>query len=571
MPKTGHHPSIDTQEYLEQNLISLFEKTFKRDFSAPAFSDFATEVSFTYGQTAYHIAVLDQLYHTLDIKEGAKVALYAKDSARWCVAFIATLATGRVVVPILSDFNIEDASKLIAHSESNILFVGDKNAYDTLPHNDLPNLKCVISLADFSILWIADGFEDAAQKYAQAIADKDAMKAYTPEEIHFNCRDNSELMLINYTSGTTGYSKGVMLSGHNLAGNALYAHRLDLMYRGDQILCFLPLAHAYSCAFNLLTPMTLGAHVVILGKVPSPQILAKAFQTVRPNLIITVPLVLEKIYNLAILPKLQKPAFKFALAIPGIRDIIYSNVLRSMKKFMGNNFREVIAGGAAMREDVALFFKKVKFPLTVGYGMTECGPLISYESHKHWIPGSSGKCLQNMQLKIVDVKGDDGVSVHEVWVKGQNVCAGYYKNEQATRDLFCEEGWMRTGDLGNTDKDGNLFLQGRLKTMLLTSSGQNIYPEEIESRIVSHPLVSEAIVILNDKKNLEALIYIDPMIVKNQGLSMQEAEEKVSAYRKELNKKVANYEKIAWFTFREEPFEKTPKHSIKRFLYSHSQ
>lgn len=558
--------AVDRETYLQQNLIGCFEETFRSAFTLPALSDFGTTRSYTYGEVAYRIKVIGHLFSRLGMEEGAKVAIYAKDTAHWCIAFMGTIANGAVVVPILSDFNFGDARSLINHSDAKVLFCTDSTELENLDPASLEHICCVIALNDFSVLYLQDENAQLREKFEAAMHDSAACAAFGPEEVLFNKRSNEELILINYTSGTTGFSKGVMLTGQNLAGNVLYAHRLDLMFRGDDILCFLPLAHAYSCAFNLLTPMTRGVHVVLLGKIPSPQILFKAFASVRPQLIITVPLIIEKIYSLAILPKLNKPAMRFAMAIPGVRQIIISNIRRRFVRAMGGRCREVIVGGAAMREEVAKFSKKAKFPLTVGYGMTECGPLIAYENHKKWMPGSCGKSLDNMEIAVVKETRADGSECREVWVRGMNVCKGYYKNPEANAQLFADNGWMRTGDLGHLDWKGNLFLQGRLKTMILTGSGQNIYPEEIESKIAAHPLVSESLVMLKKGKMI-ALVVIDDEAAKRERLSMEEARKRVADFRETLNRRVGAYERIARFIFRDEPFEKTPKRSIKRFLY----
>lgn len=560
----GHNPK--SSSYLEQNFLAVIEGVFKNCFNKPAFSDFDTTRSYTYGQTAYKISVLGALFSSLGLQKGDRIALYAKDSAHWCVAFTSIMANGMTLVPILSDFNRKDACKLVEHSEAKILFI-DEEPDEELNHEVLSNIVCIIRTTDFKVLYISPEKEDAKQRFEQHFADAAREKAFQAKDIRFESRDNSELFIINYTSGTTGFSKGVMLSGQNLAGNALYAHRLNLMKEGDDVLCFLPLAHAYSCAFNLLTPLTLGAHITLLGKMPTASILVKALKAVRPQLVVTVPLILEKIYTLAIQPKLEQPAMKAMLKIPFIRQVIYSNINRHLRKVFGGRCYEVIAGGAAMREDVAKFLHKIKFPLTVGYGMTECGPLISYENHTRWIPGSCGKILDNMELQLRSEESDEGQQVYEIWVRGMNVCLGYYKNEAATATLFDKEGWMHTGDLGKLDKKGNLYIMGRLKNMLLSASGQNIYPEEIESRICENPLVAECVVIL-DKNVLKALIVLDEDVMQRDKITRAEAEEKVRAYRDTLNHKVASYERVAAFVFRDEPFEKTPKRSIKRFLYT---
>ncbi len=433
------------------------------------------------------------------------------DSTRWCILFLATITYGGVIVPILQDFNLQDAERIIDHSDARVLAL-DKRLREEIDLKKCPQVEMVLSLETLTPITV---FQPDVEAQLETLPRREEI-SLRAEDIRFAERDNEEVMVINYTSGTTGNSKGVIITGQNLAGNALYAHRLDLMFRGDKLLCFLPLAHTYSCAFNFLTPMTIGAHVTILGKIPSPRIILSAFAKVKPNLVITVPLILEKIYKQAIVPKLAKPSMKLLTRIPGLRTIVYNSINKRLQNVLGGEFREVIVGGAALSNEVGHFLKKIGFPLTVGYGMTECAPLICYENNKRWIPESCGKVLQNMQIRIARDSETSNDVPGEIQVKGMNVCKGYYKNPEANALLFTDDGWMHTGDLATIDAEGNVFIKGRSKTMILGSNGQNIYPEEIESKLNTFHLVAESLVLQRGKR-LIALIYPDEEAIKKGG------------------------------------------------------
>lgn len=556
---------------LYRNLIKEIELSFKESFGLPAFTDYDTNETFTYGQAAQEIARLHALFRQADIKAGDKVALMGADCARWCIVFIATITYGAVIVPILQDFNPQDAERIIDHGDARILFL-DKKLQEKISMDNCPQVEILMEIESLDIVSVASIRVAEEVALRNSIANRNAWKLaseggnFSPDNICFAQRENSEIMYINYTSGTTGVSKGVLLTGQNIAGNALYAHKLDLMYRGHRELCFLPLAHAYSCAFNLITPVTLGAHVTILGKVPSPRVIMAAFNKVRPQLIITVPLILEKIYKQAIAPKLEEPLIKVLTHLPLLRRIVYRSIRKKLVTALGGEFCEVIVGGAALSDKVGKFLKKIDFPITVGYGMTECGPLISYENHKKWVAGSCGKPLSVMQVRIAHADGADPHQPGEIQVRGMNVCQGYYKNPEANAQLFTEDGWMHTGDLGTMDRHNNLFIRGRSKTMILSSNGQNIYPEEIETKINNFSLIAESLVVRRAER-LVALIVPDQEAAQRDGLSEEEMWQRIEGFRSHLNDQVASYEKITRFIHQEEPFVKTPKRSIKRFLY----
>lgn len=550
---------------IKENFIKLYETSFRENWDLPSVSDYGTDQVFFFCDVAEEVARLHIVLEQCGVKKGDKVALVGKDCARWCIAYMATITYGAVIVPILQDFNPNDIHHIINHSESVVLFVSDR-IWDTLEEEKIPDVQVAFSLTDFHCILRREGMPSRLRR-----EDVDVLMArkypagFTKEDIRYPEVGNEQPIEINYTSGTTGFSKGVVLTGNNLAGNVTYAQTLDLMFRGDDELCFLPLAHAYSCAFNLLTPMAVGAHVHILGKLPSPKVLLKAFQDVRPNLIITVPLILEKIYKNVILPQLSKRSMKMALSIPLLANRIYSQINKRLTDTLGGQFCEVIVGGAAMSQEVTDFLCKIKFPVTVGYGMTECGPLISYSNHRVFEPTSCGHILKD----IMDVRIDSPDPYHEVGeiqVRGENVMLGYFKNDEATANTFTEDGWLRTGDMGTIDAEKRIFIRGRSKTMILSSNGQNIYPEELESKLNNMPFVMESLVLEQDGK-IVALVYPDYDSVDTTVVQHSDLPAIMEQNRIEVNKLLAPYERISRIELFPTEFEKTPKKSIKRFLY----
>ena len=549
---------------IQENFIRLYEKSFRENWELPAVSDYGTPTRYTFGQVAEEVARLHLLMAACGIREGEKVALVGKDSARWCIAYMAVITYGAVLVPILQDFNANDIQHILNHSDSELLFVSDRS-WEGIDEERLPRLRAAFSLSDFGCLYERDGVGARAASERLDEKMKEAYpKGFTRDDIRYARRGNEEVAVLNYTSGTTGFSKGVMLTGNNLAGNVTYAMTLDLMYRGDEELCFLPLAHAYSCAFNLLTPMAVGAHINILGKMPTPKILLKAFADIRPNLIITVPLILEKIYKKMILPEISRPAVRMALRVPGIRGLIYKKIRDKLTAALGGRFCEVIVGGAAMNEEVTEFLHRIGFRFTIGYGMTECAPLISYDNWRAYVPGSCGQILKGIMEVRID-SPDPLREVGEIQVRGENVMQGYYKNPEATASVFTPDGWLRTGDLGTIDTAKRIYIRGRSKSMILSSNGQNIYPEEIESKLNNLPYVSESVVV-ERKGRLVALVYPDYDALTG-GLTENDLPALMETNRKEVNKQLAYYEQLAEISLHPMEFEKTPKRSIKRFLY----
>lgn len=551
---------------IKENFIKIYEESFKENWALPALTDYGKSKTFTFGDVATEIARIHLLFHECQVRRGDKIALIGKDSSRWCIAYMAVVTYGAIIVPILQDFNPNDVHHIINHSESVFLFVSDR-IWDSLEEDKIEEVRGVFSLSDYRCLHQRDG--ENIQKLMKSLDEKMTEKypdGFTKEDIKYAELDNDKVVEINYTSGTTGFSKGVMLTGNNLAGNVTYARTLDLLFRGDRELCFLPLAHAYSCAFNLLVPMAFGVHVYLLGKVPSPKILLKAFEEVKPNLILMVPLILEKIYKKMILPQLNKRTLKLALNIPLLDSRIYAQIRKHLVDALGGRFREVIVGGAAMNQEVTDFLYKIKFPFTIGYGMTECGPLISYDHNNEYVPGSCGQILKGIMKVRIDSE-DPYNKVGEIQVSGENVMKGYYKNDEATQNVFTEDGWLRTGDLGTIDHDNRIFIRGRSKTMILGASGQNIYPEEIESKLNNLPFVMESLVVEKNGK-LIGMVYPDYDTVDSTGISHTDLPVIMEQNRIELNKLLAPYETISEIQLYPTEFEKTPKKSIKRYLYS---
>ena len=550
---------------IQENFIKLYEHSFRENWDLPCYTNYGENESYTYGEVAQEIARLHLIFKYCQLRRGDKIAVIGKNNARWCIAYMATITYGGIVVPILQDFNPNDVHHIVNHSESTFLFTSDA-IWEHLEEERLTGLRGVFSLSDFRCLYQRDG--ETIQRFLKHLGDE--MEATYPngfrkEDIVYTDLSNDKVMLLNYTSGTTGFSKGVMLTGNNLAGNVTFGIRTELLKKGDKVLSFLPLAHAYGCAFDFLTATAVGTHVTLLGKVPSPKILMKAFEEVKPNLIITVPLVIEKIYKNVIQPIINKKTMKWALSIPLLDGQIYGQIRKKLIDALGGRFKEVIIGGAAMNPEVEEFFHRIKFPFTIGYGMTECGPIISYEDWKNFRPGSCGKAAPRMEIRIDSP--DPHYVVGEILVRGDNVMLGYYKNPESTAQAIDKDGWLHTGDLGIIDTEGNLFIKGRSKNMLLGPSGQNIYPEEIEEQLNNLPYVNECLVIQQRDNKLAALVYPDFESAYAQGLSDKDIETKMEENRTMLNAALPSYSQVSEIRIYPEEFEKTPKKSIKRFLY----
>lgn len=550
---------------LKENIIKIFENSFKVNWDLPALSDYNTKRTLTYGDFAREVASLHLLFRESGLKEGDKIALIGKNTPQWVVTFIATITYGAVIVPILQEFNPHDAQHIINHSEAKLLVVSN-SIWESLDFDGLKHVRAVISLDNMSLI-VQHENETIAEILSKLpqLFEKEYPHGFSAEDVIYPEVPADRLMEINYTSGTTGFSKGVMLTGNNLCGNLVYGINSQLHRRGTKCVSFLPLAHAYGCAFDMLTPLAAGSHITLLGRIPSPKILVKAMGEIKPDLVITVPLVLEKIYSKMIVPMISKGMLRWALAVPYLDKRIYDQIRRRLIEAFGGNFEEVIVGGAPFNEEVQEFLYKIKFPFTVGYGMTECAPLVSHTPWREFVLYSSGRVLPGiMECKIIS---DDPENVPgEICVRGENVMKGYFHNYEATDKVLHEDGWLHTGDMGTLSADGTIFIKGRLKTMLLSANGQNIYPEEIEAKLNNMLYVNESLVVQRDKR-LVALVYPDFDAMDQLGITQDQLPALMEKVKDELNTLVAPYERISAIEIIANEFEKTPKRSIKRFLY----
>ena len=549
------------------NLLKIYQNSFRDNWNLPALSQYGRGDVLTYGDFAKKIAQTHILFRECGVKKGDKVAVMGKNTVSWIVSYMATLTYGAVVVPVLAEFNPIDATHIINHSGSKLLFVAE-SIWEHMDMESMPQLLAAISLDEKVVLAEHSSNKQRAEK---ALKDIDGHfrrrypNGFRPADIIYPDIDKSALAEINYTSGTTGFSKGVMLTLDNLGGNVQYGVDSHLHFPGSRCLAFLPLAHAYGAAFDMLTPLAAGGHVAALDKLPSPSLLVKALDQVRPNLVICVPLILEKIYKKHLMPLLERKTVKYLIGTPFVDRIVYSRIRRKLIKTFGGEFSQVIVGGAPLNAEVEQFLHRIKFTFPVGYGMTECAPLISYTFWKNFIPGSSGQTLPGyMESKILSADPENIPG--EICVRGQNVMKGYYRNEEATKQVLEPDGWLHTGDMGTRSQDGTLFIKGRYKTMILCANGQNIYPEEIEAKLNNMPYVTESLVVERGK-HLVALVYPDYEEMDRDNITTEQLPEVMETVRLALNKRVAPYEKIDRISLRASEFEKTPKRSIKRFLY----
>ena len=542
------------RHYLDRLQESMIAK-----WNTEALSDYNGE-TFTFANFATEIARLHTIYRILDVKAGDKAALAAKNSSRWAMAFLATTTYRAVAVPILCDFTPEAITNLTAHSDSVVLFTEPKT-WEEMEVEKLPELRIVINLEDYSILYLQDR---AKQSEIEEALSK--IPAVYPEEMKHEVVKYGELSLddlaiINYTSGTTSQPKGVMLTSRNISTNIDFALNNIAVNEGDKIISMLPLAHMYGMAFEFIYPICGGGHVYFLGKTPTPTLLMQALAEVKPYLLITVPLVIEKIFKGKIMPILQKPAMRVLTHTPGIDRLIYGKVRKQLLTTFGGNLQSIILGGAALNPSIEKVMRKVKLPYTVGYGMTECAPLLSYAPWQSFKAGSCGRAVDGLELRIDSE--NPSKKVGEIQAKGSNVMVGYYKNEEATRAAFTEDGFLRTGDLGIIDKQGNVFIKGRSKCMILTANGQNIYPEEVEAILNNLPHVAESLVVERNK-HLVALV---ALIAEDLALDEATITEALEQTRLEANALLPAYSQITKIDIVREGFVHTPKHSIKRFLY----
>jgi len=546
---------------IKERFISYVEESIKKNWDIEALSNYH-EKEFTYKEIAaimvkHHIA-----FREYGVQEGDKIVLLGRNSANWCAMYLAVVTYGAVVVPVLPDFKPEDLHNIINHSDAKLLYIDDK-IWELLNPEKIKEIQFVKSLDTFNMIMSRS---DKLTAIHNALEDSFA-KAYPtfgPADIKFSDIDNEKLAVLSYTSGTTGFSKGVMIPHRSLAANIKYAQHNMPLNPGDPVVSFLPLAHTYGCAFEFLFPFTYGCHITILTKTPSPQVLIQAFNEIRPRLILSVPLVIEKIYKKKLLPVINKPAMRVLLKVPGINRILFKKVREKLETSFGGQFKELVIGGAAFNADAEKFFRKIGMRFAVGYGMTECGPLICYDGWRTARLGSCGKSVDALEVKIDSP--DQEKTVGEIILRGDSVMLGYYKNENATREVIDADGWMHTGDLGVIDRDGYLYIKGRSKDMLLGPSGKNIYPEEIESLINTYNYITEAVVISEDNK-LIALIYPDHEALKADNISEDGIAAILDGIRKDVNNRLPEYMAVNKFRVHHEEFAKTPKKSIKRYLY----
>ena len=544
---------------LMKHYFTRLEESIKSHWNRPALGNFRGEL-FTFGEVATNIAKLHILYEKAGLEKGDKVALCAKNSARWGVAFFSANTYEAVVVPILADFHPDSVNSLVDHSESKVLFT-DSDIWAKLDIEKMPQIKAVVSTADFKLLYAADEKIQKANDELDTLFAEKYPNGFSAADVNYPTDNDKELAIINYTSGTTSAPKGVMLRYECLSANVEFGQKRLTSYPEDKVVSMLPMAHMYGMMYELIYPLCGGSSIYYLGKTPTPALLLGAMAEVKPYLVVTVPLVMEKIFKSKVAPIVKKPVMKVICSIPGVNQLIFKKVRTSLLGAFGGNVREIIMGGAALNPEVEKWFKKFKLPFTVGYGMTEAAPLRAYEDWWEFAPKSCGKAVDTVEVRIDSE--DPYKKVGEIQARGVNIMSGYYKNEEATAAAFTADGWMRTGDLGLLDKKGNIFIKGRSKNMILSANGQNIFPEEIEAVINNQPYVIESVVV-DRKHSLVGLVYIDKDKLQADGVDL---EVQMAVIKSEVNKSMPSYSKIAKIEVMDSPFEKTPKMSIKRFMY----
>ena len=551
---------------LQENLIRIYQESFRNNRELPALTDYFKKETFSYYEMAKEIAKRHMLFEQGGIQTGDKIALIGPNNPRWVIAYIATITYGAVIVPILQDFNPNDINHIINHSESKIIFLGD-NYWDVIDEDRVKGIKAAFSLTDYRCIFERDG-EDITTFQRNIIKHYRVRypQGFSAGDIVYPEVGNDEVCLLSYTSGSTGFSKGVMLTINSLTTQLMYVLPKKYHFRGSRVLCFLPLAHAFGAAIDMLCSLGAGTHITLLGRIPSPKILIEAMAEVRPHVICSVPMIIEKVVKKQIFPIIGSGLMKTALQIPIIDNVLYGQIRKKLTTTLGGEFYEFIVGGAPLNADVEEFLHRIKFPITVGYGMTECGPLISHRLYTDgYVPGSAGQLLTDFcECKVLSP--DPEHIPGEILIRGEQVMKGYYKNPEATAEAIDEEGWLHTGDMGTIDKENNIFLRGRSKTMILMAGGQNIYPEEIEAKLNNLAYVLESLVVEREGK-LVALVVPDYEQLDAAGILNSQLESVMADTLKELNTLVGNYEKVSQIELRPTEFEKTPKKSIKRFLY----
>ena len=562
---------------MEQSFIAFLEDSIQKNWDLDALTDYkgATlqykdvarkieKLHIIFKDVARKIEKLHIIFELSGIKKGDKIAVCGRNSSHWGVTFLATITYGAVIVPILHEFKADNIHNIVNHSEARLLLVGDM-VWENLNENAMPLLEGVLLMNDFTLLVSRSERLDYARDHLNELFGKKFPRNFRREHVSYRRDKPEELAVINYTSGTTSYSKGVMIPYRALWSNTQFAFDVLTMKPGDKLVSMLPMAHMYGLAFEFLYEFCVGCHIYFLTRMPSPKIIFQAFADIKPNLVVAVPLIIEKIIKKNVLPKLESPAMKILLKVPIINDKIKATVREQMIQAFGGNFYQIIVGGAAFNQEIEQFLKSIDFPYTVGYGMTECAPIICYEDWKRFKTGSCGKAAPRMEVKIVSPDPENIVG--EIICKGPNVMLGYYKNPEATAEVIDKEGWLHTGDLGIMDAEGNITIKGRSKNMLLGASGQNIYPEEIEDKLNNMPFVAESIIIQQTDGKLAALIYPDFDDAFAHGMNNDAITQAMEENRIALNAELPAYSQITRVKIYPEEFEKTPKKSIKRFLY----
>ena len=541
----------------------IFENSFKKNWDRPAISNYQGE-TLHYKDLARRMEKLHIMFEECGLQKGDKVAICSRNQANWAVAFLAIMTHGAVPVPLLHEFKSANIHHLVNHSEAKILFV-DEVIWEGLSESEMPDLHAIIQVNNFRILYANDESIIDAKAHLNELFGRKYPEAFTEDCISYYEDTAEELAVINYTSGTSGFSKGVMIPYRAILSNIEFGHTvLPNLNNTHSVVSMLPCAHMYGLMFELLYELSVGAHVHFLSRVPSPKIIMRALAEVKPYVVIAVPLVIEKIYKNKVKPILEKEGVRFLMKVPGVNQVIMNKIRTELINAFGGEFYEVIIGGAAFNKEVETFFKKMGFPFTVGYGMTECAPIITYDDWKDEKLFSCGKAAPNMQVRIESV--NPATIPGEIQIKGDNVFMGYFKNEEATAEVFTEDGWFRTGDMGILDEDGSLFIKGRTKCMILGPSGQNIYPEEVETVVNSQPYVVDSLVI-EDNGGLTALIYPDFQQGAKDGMSQEAMVTYMEGTLAELNTILPNYARLKKIEVMSEDFERTPKKSIKRYLY----
>ena len=552
---------------IKDNFIDTLRNSILNNWDDAAFTDYGTSNTLTYADVASQIEKLHILFRTCGVEKNDRISLMGKNTSSWTTTYLAAVTYGAIIVPILQDFRANDAIHIINHSESKLLFIAD-SLYENMDIDQMEQVVAVFSLNNYEPLAQLDKI-DHNKITVSAVWEEFKRrhpKGFNKEDIQYTDKTNKDLAAFVYTSGTTGFSKGVVTSLNALAGNVQFCCDAGVTHKGSRHVVFLPLAHSFGCAFDFLSNFCAGGHSWLMGKTPSPKVLLQAFAEVKPTCVLTVPLILEKIYKNKIVPQISKPPVSWVMKVPFLDEVVLGKLRQALLDAFGGCVDQVIIGGAPLNQEVDAFLKRIRFPYTVGYGMTECAPLISYVNWKDYKLQSCGYALPNLMEVRVQDKNEQGIG--ELQVRGENLMEGYYKNEEATRLIFTKDHWLRTGDLGYLDEDGLIYIKGRDKNMILGPSGQNIFPEEIESVLNNMPYVMESLVMQRGDQ-IVALVCPDFTAVDADHLTQEMVEAAMETNRRNLNAQIASYEQVAKIEVYPHEFEKTPKKSIKRFLYTH--